>query len=342
MVSKGMVATVLAAVGGVVALRTVGRPEPMDFRGRSVVITGGSRGLGLVLARQLASEGARLTLLARDQAELNRAEQELSAKGAEVLAFPCDVRYQREVESAVERIIQRFGTIDVLINNAGIIQVGPLEHMEVADFEDAMATHMWGPLYTMLASVPHMKKQGGGRIVNISSIGGKLSVPHLAPYSASKFALIGLSDGMRAELVKDKIHVTTVAPGLLRTGSHYNALFKGRNREEFSWFAIADGLPLTSISAERAAQQIIEACRKGEPELTITIQARAASIMNNAFPGLTAKLMMLTTRLLPAATPDKEKGRENHTGWESQSPLAPSPLTQLVDKAAEENNEAKK
>ena len=88
----------------------------------------------------------------------------------------------------------------MLVNNAGIIQVGPLEHMTIDDFEEAMATHFWGPLFTILAALPHMRGRGGRRIVNISSIGGKIAVPHLLPYTASKFALTGLSEGLRAEL----------------------------------------------------------------------------------------------------------------------------------------------
>jgi NAD(P)-dependent dehydrogenase (short-subunit alcohol dehydrogenase family) len=168
-------------------------------------------------------------------------------RGAEVLAFPSDVRDRRQAQSAVARAIARYGRIDVLINNAGVIQSGPVEHLEVEDFEQAMAVHLWGPLYTMLAAIPHMRRQGGGRIVNIASIGGKVAVPHLLPYCTSKFALVGLSDGMRAELAKDNIRVTTVCPGLMRrpfqTGADRTRrlacfVFPGRNRNLYR----ADGL----------------------------------------------------------------------------------------------------
>ena len=164
-----------------------------------MVITGGSRGLGWLLARQLAGEGARLTIVARTQADLDKAAADLRAHGAEVLAFPCDVRDRQQAAGRSAAGDQRFGRLDVLINNAGIIQVGPLEHMQQADFEDALAIHLWGPFYTMQAAIPAMREQGGGRIVNIASIGGLVAVPHLSPYSASKFALVGLSDGVRAE-----------------------------------------------------------------------------------------------------------------------------------------------
>lgn len=332
------VATLAAGLGVLLAGKALLRQRNrISFAGRSVVITGGSRGLGLVLARLLAAQGARLTLLARDPEELEHARVSLVAQGAEVLTVPCDVRSQPEVEAAIARVIEQYGRIDVLINNAGIIQVGPLDHMQVEDFMDAMSIHAWGPLYTMLAALPQMRQQGEGRIVNISSIGGKVAVPHLLPYSTSKFALTGLSEGMRSELAADNILVTTVCPGLMRTGSHFNAQFKGQRRAEFTWFALGDALPTNSISAQRAARQIIEACRYGRPELIITVQARALVIINALFPGFVARTTALVNRLLPA--PTTPEGDASRSGWESRSPLAPSLLTSLADKAAEEHNE---
>src|SRR5204862_4688180 len=134
----------------------------------------------------------------------------------------------------------------VLINNAGVITVGPFEDFSKADFDEAMAIHFWAALYTLKAALPHMRKAGGGRVVNISSIGGKVGVPHLAAYCASKFALTGFSQSIRAELAKDNIRVTTVAPGLMRTGSHVNAKFKGNHAAEFAWFSVSSGTPLIS------------------------------------------------------------------------------------------------
>jgi NAD(P)-dependent dehydrogenase (short-subunit alcohol dehydrogenase family) len=218
-----------------------------------------------------------------------------------------------------------------------VIQVGPIEHMQIEDFENAMAVHLWGPLYTMLAAIPHMKRQGGGRIVNISSIGGRVAAPHLVPYAASKFALVGLSDGMRAELAKDGIKVTTVAPGLMRTGSPPNALFKGQHRAEYAWFSISDALPLLSIDAPSAARQIIEACRHGDPELTITLRARLLAKANALFPGLTARMIALGNRMLPG--PTDEAGNEIRSGWQSQSSVSPSILTRLSDRATDQNNQ---
>src|SRR5206468_5445072 len=200
------------------------------LRGRVVVISGGSRGLGLVLARYVCARGGgNVALIARDPEELARAKADLAPHGSVVLTIECDLLDAEQIRPAVRRIIDRFGKIDILINNAGIIEVGPLEHMTPEDFERAMQLHFWAPFELISRVVPEMRIWGGGRIVNISSIGGKVAVPHLAPYSASKFALTGFSDAIRAELARDNIHVTTVAPGMMRTGSHVNARFKGKH-----------------------------------------------------------------------------------------------------------------
>lgn len=327
------VALLLGAAAGIV----LGRPRKrFSFRGQSVIITGGSRGLGLELARQLAAQRARLTLIARDLMELKRAERELTSMGAEVLTISCDIRQQKEVIEAVARTVTAMGRVDVLINNAGIIQVGPMDEMSLTDFEDAMAVHFFGPLYFTLAALPHMKAANGGRIVNISSIGGKVAVPHLLPYTASKFALTGLSEGLRAELRQKNILITTVCPGLMRTGSARNAMIKGRYQREFAWFSISSSLPLLSTSVERAATKIIEGCRRGRPRVVIGANTRLALLLNEIAPGATAKLSAIANRLLPA--PDSGTG-EFKMGYESHSKWSPSWLTQLNDQAAWKNNE---
>ena len=204
------------AIGSALLSRGLRGTRRMDFNGRIVVITGGSRGLGLLLARQLAEEGAHVTIAARDEAELDRAHEDLASRGAKTHVVVCDVGVREQAERLIHETVERHGRIDLLINNAGVMKVGPLDHMEHADFEEAMAVHFWGPLHTTLAAVPAMRRQGGGRIVNISSIGGKIGVPHLTPYCASKFALTGLSDSLRGELARDQIFVTTVCPGMMR------------------------------------------------------------------------------------------------------------------------------
>ncbi len=332
-----LVPTMIIGATAFAAARRARQARRIDFRGRVVLITGGSRGLGLLLARELADEGARLALLARDEATLERARIELVGRGAEVLTLPCDVGERDAVTAAVGQIVARYGQIDAVINNAGIIAAGPLEHMAVADYEAAMAAHFWGPLYVILAALPHLRQREGARIVNIASVAGQLAIPHLTPYSASKSALVGLSDGLRAELAHVGIRVTTVNPGLLRTGSPPNATFKGNHRAEYALFAGLAALPLASIDAQRAARQVLDACRHGDAELTITWQAKALILAQTLAPGLVGELLALTTRLLPG--PTGPEGDEPRTGRESQSPFAPSPLTALSDRAARRNNE---
>ena len=309
----------------------------IDFAGKTVVIFGGSRGLGLVLARQFATEGATLVLVARDAGELSRAQADLSDRGASVTFHPCDITDQQQVSSTIDAIVTAHRTIDVLVNDAGIIEVGPLDHMTIDDFQRAMATHFWGPLTTILASLPHMRRSGARRMVNISSIGGKVAMPHLLPYSASKFALAGLSEGLHAELAAEGFVVTTVCPGLMRTGSTYNARFKGQHRREFAWFHTAASLPGFTIGAERAARQIVDACRYGDAELIITPAARLGVIARTLAPQTVARLMSLTNRLLPSATGNG--GVDSRSGWQSVSRHVPSTLTSLSDRASMLNNE---
>ena len=331
----GLVAGFGAAV---VAARLVRARFAISFEGRVVVITGGSRGLGLVMARRLVDEGARVVLLARDVEELGRARDELLARGTgDVMTIRCDVRRRAEVRAAIDTVLDRWRTVDILINNAGVIQVGPLEHMEHEDFENAMATHFWGPLHLMLEITPIMRHRRFGRIVNISSIGGRIAVPHLAPYSASKFALTGLSDAVRAELAPHGIRVTTVCPGLMRTGSPVNAQVKGQHEAEYAWFAIADSLPGFSISAGHAADQILSACAHGDAELTIGLPARAAVMLNAIAPSWLARMTALATRLLPG--PGGPHGDRPKRGRDSESRWAPSVATTLTDRAAILNNE---
>jgi NAD(P)-dependent dehydrogenase (short-subunit alcohol dehydrogenase family) len=331
------IAAAAAGACGLVLNRLTRTAQALDFYGKSVLIFGGSRGLGLEIARQLAGEGAYVTLAARDAEELERARIDLDDRGFSATTIPCDIRDRRDVEAAIQRVITEHGAIDVLINDAGIIQVGPVELMTVADFENAMATHFWGPLYAILAALPHMRHAGERRIVNISSIGGKIAVPHLVPYSASKFALTGLSEGLRAELARDGFSVTTVCPGLMRTGSTYNAQFKGQHRQEFAWFHVSDSMPLLSTSAQRAASQIIEACRHGDPELIITPAARLAVAMNGVSPSFTQRMLAIAGWLMPSA--GDADSDDTRSGWQSVSRHVPSAITTLADRATAENNE---
>ncbi len=322
----------IAIAGCAYALR---RYRRIDFAGKTVLISGASRGLGLELARRFAAEHANVVLLARDQERLTEAAQELKRYGIVTATQQCDVTKPEEVRRAVTSVIDEFRSIDVLVNNAGIIQVGPAENMNRDDYADALAVHFWAPFNLVAEVLPHMKGQGSGRIVNITSIGGKVAVPHLAPYVASKFALVGFSEAMRAELIKDGIYVTTVVPGLMRTGSHINAFFKGQHQKEYALFSIANAL--FSTSSERAARQILEACRYGKAEVIITTQARLLQLANCLFPNITAEVLGLVSWGLPSTRPGE--GNALKPGWQSQSFIAPSVLTRTADRVIRRNKE---
>ena len=324
-----------AAVVGVGMTLLSRRLRRIDLHGASVVISGGSRGLGLELAREFARKGAALTLLARDEPELSRARDELLASDADVLIVPCNVSDREQCVRAMRIVRDVRKRIDVLVNVAGIIQVGPLENLEDADFESAMGVHFWGPYHLSMEAISTMKALGGGRIVNISSIAGLVATPHLLPYDASKFALTGFSTGLRTELARHRIYVTTVCPGLMRTGSHVNAEFKGRHDDEFTWFSLGSGLPIFSVNARRAARKIVEACRTARPMLIISPQARLLHLANAIFPNTVARLMSSVARLLPAPG----DGSKRRLGWESRSSIAPSILTWPADRNIARNNE---
>ncbi len=281
--------------------------ETIDLRDRVVVLTGGSRGLGLELARVFAEQGARLALLARDPAELDRAA---GLVGQPVLLVPCDVTDLDQVRHAVARIVERHGHVDVLVNNAGTIEVGPFEHMRDDDWEAAMDLHFRAPLDMVRACLPHMGR--GGRIANVSSIGGLVGLPHLAPYSASKHALVGLSDSLRAELAPRGIAVTTVCPWLMRTGSPPHVLVKGRHEEEYRWFVTVDTLPVFSQRAEQAARRIVRAIRRGDARVVTAFQGRVAVALDTLAPGVFSWAMRAFETFLP--TPVAEGGDEGVRG----------------------------
>jgi NAD(P)-dependent dehydrogenase (short-subunit alcohol dehydrogenase family) len=334
---------VAAGVSGALAALTLwsSRRGSYDLQGKVVLITGGSRGLGLVLARQAAAEGARVAICARDEAELERARLdlvELADDAAAIVVLTCDITDATEVRMMVAEVERHLGPVDVLINNAGIITAGPLENLDTRDFEECMNTHFWAPFHTMQAVLPAMRRRGEGRIVNISSLGGKVAIPHMAPYTASKFALTGLSEGFRTELSRYGIPVTTVCPGLLRTGSAGHALVKGQHKKEFAVFSIADSLPGLTMSAEQAAREIWNACRRGDGEVILSLPAKLLALFHGVLPGTTTDVLGWLNRTLPSPA-ESGSGNERRKGYQSESALSRSPLTILNQKAARKNNE---
>ena len=326
-----------AVLGGVEAAHLLLRESRrVSLRGKVTLITGGSRGLGLVLAREFAARGARVAICARSERELKRVREEFADSGWPLLAVTCDVGVRSEVGRMVEVVREKIGDIDILVNNAGTILVGPAENQETEAFEDAMQTNFWGPFYAIREVVPQMQRRRFGRIVNIASIGGKVAFPHLLPYSTSKFALVGYSEGLRAELTKYNVLVTTVCPGLMRTGSPRNADFTGQPEKEYAWFAISDSLPLASIGAQSAARKIIDACVHGEAEIHLGVTAKLGALFQGCAPGATAEMLSVIDRFMPEALPGRARTQK---GAYSESGATENVSTLLTREAEIANNQ---
>jgi short-subunit dehydrogenase len=310
--AKSMASGIGAAAAFTLYSAARARARRKMVSGQVVLITGGSRGLGLALAREFASLGCRLALCARDEVELERAQQTLAREGHESFTFTCDISDRDAVTAMVDAVNRHYGQIDILVNNAGEILVSPFENLKIADFERAMAVMFWGPLYATLAVLPMMKARRQGRIANVTSIGGKVSVPHLASYNCAKAAAVAFSDTLRNEVRQFGVEVTTVIPGLMRTGSHVNATFKGDHAAEASWFGTAASLPLLSMSPERAARLVVTAICAGKTEAMLGVSAKILSRAQTLLPGLTAEALRLGNALLPKGSSDdsKQTGRD--------------------------------
>lgn len=321
----------LCAGGAAIVVSQVLRGrQKTRLTGKVVLITGSSRGLGLALAEEFGRRGARLVLTARDPWELERARQALVERRAvqsadDVLVIPADLRQEQEAAAVVEQATARFGRIDVLVNNAGVITVGPVENQRIEDFHDVMDSNFFTGVHCAMAALPQMLERRSGTIVNITSIGGKIPVPHLLPYTASKFAAVGFSEGLHAELRSRGVHVLTVCPGLMRTGSHVNALFSGDAQSEYRWFSVSANTPGLAASAASAARTIVNAMVAGRTEVVITPHAAAAARLASVAPEAIAAAMSLANRLLPKPVPGKTEPRRG-AEVRPQSKLQPSSI----------------
>lgn len=324
------------ALAGLAGVRIVSRLlGARTLTGEVTFITGGSRGLGLAIASECARRGSHVAIAARDEDTLERAAAGLRDKGARVLPLVCDVRDPEQIASAIRRAHAVFGRIDTLVNNAGVIMAGPAQTMTQDDYREAMDTHFWAMYHAVEAVLP-LFEPGRGRIVNITSIGGKVSVPHLLPYSTSKFAAVGYSEGLRAELAGKGVCVTTVAPGLMRTGSPRNAFFKSQHRKEYAWFSLADTMPGMSIAASSAARSIVDAALRGRAEIILSLPAAFIALVHGVAPGFTSNIMGIAARLLPGPGGIRA---QRVTGAASESALTKSPLTALGRKAELDYNQ---
>lgn len=320
MASVGVAAGATAATAaGALAWRAWRKRREENLEGRAVLITGGSRGLGFALAREFLAQGARVAICARDAAEVESARKKLAAEAGEepgrVFARVADLRREDDARELIAATQARFGFLDVLVNNAGVMQVGPWEQMTDADYQEALDVHVWAPLRLSRLVLPKMIARGRGRIVNIASIGGVVPVPHMLPYTLSKFALVGMSEALRAEVYRHGVRVTVICPWLTRTGSQEGAKFKGHYDREFAWFAAAGASPLIAQSPEAAARRVVLATRRGEARVVLGLPGKLAALLHGVAPGLTANLMAQANRLLPrpdAAGQEPRAGRDSY------------------------------
>ncbi|GHF64848.1 ketoacyl reductase [Streptomyces mashuensis] len=309
------------------------------LEGQAALVTGSSRGLGLLTARELARRGCAVMLCARDAAELARAERFVGEAGGRVASVAADLTAPDAARRVVDATKDAFGSLDVLVNNAGLIQVGPLGATTEDDFRSAMELMYFAPLRLTLAALEGMRERGRGRIVNVSSIGGRIPAPHLLPYDAAKFAAAGLSEGLRAELAREGISVTTVLPGLMRTGSHTAARFSGQAEREYAWFATAAALPLLSMDAERAARAIVRAAERRRPELVLTVPAKAAVRLHGVAPATTTRVLSVAARLLPGPGEEPQRLVPGHVAARRAASPVLGRLTVLNDRAARRYNQ---
>jgi short-subunit dehydrogenase len=246
--------------------------------------------------------------------------------GSIVLDVICNVTDPSSVGVAVGTVEHNLGPIDVLVNNAGIMAVAPLLNQSERHFQEAMDTNFYGAMHTIFAILPGMLARREGSIVNVASIGGLVAVPHMLPYTASKFALVGFSRGLHAEVKSRGINVLTVCPWLMRTGSHLHATVGGNKAAEYGWFSLGATLPLVAIPAQVAARQIVEATAKGKSELLISAWALIASRIAANAPTWTAAFLSLVNRALPSARPLSGDAQTEGQDIQGAAPLLPNAL----------------
>ena len=311
-------------------------PSPGRRAKRPVaIVTGASRGLGFLIARELARLGYDLVLCARSADGLRAAETDLVRTGVEVATVAADVGKRDEAQSVVAEAERRFGRLDVLVLNAGVIQVGPAATMSEADYAAAMDVMFWGALHVSRAAMPLLRRSRGN-VLAVTSVGGKLPAPHLLPYTAAKHAAVGFAEGLRVEMIREGVSVTVGVPGLMRTGSPRNALFSGDGVAESRWFTAAANLPLVSMDAERAARRLVKATLRRRPEIILTPLAKLGTRAHAMAPCTSLRLVSLVNRLLP----NDDDGDRTVAGHRLRDHLRPlAGLARRDDEAAVRNHE---
>jgi short-subunit dehydrogenase len=226
----------------------------MELQDKVVVVTGASMGIGEEIAKLFAVRGATVVLSSRDAARVEQARARI-ANQERTAAVACDVCDPAQVQALVERTCSRYGRIDVWVNNAGYGLMDSVAEMNMRECRRMFDTNLFGAIECMQAVVPVMQKQGGGAIINISSIAGHIAVPYMSAYGATKHALNCISTAARVELKKHNIHVLTVCPGYIATDFAVNAV-RGPNAMRMGAAA------KRGITADRVARAVLDGYRK--------------------------------------------------------------------------------
>ena len=255
------------------------------LKGKVAVVTGASSGIGEAAARELASRGAYVVLAARAAERLESLRREISASGGRVLAVRTDVSERDSVEAMVEKSVEAFGALDVLVNNAGLGLSGRVAELRLEDLRHVFEVNTIGPLNCIQASLPRMRR--GGRIINVSSVVGRRSVPKVGGYCATKFALNALSDALRVEIADRGITVTSVYPGTTRTAFRENSR---RTRDE------KRGWRPRGVTPERVAQRIATAAGEGPRDVYVRLSDRLYVMATILLPGLTDRALRAWAR----------------------------------------------
>lgn len=247
----------------------------MKLSNQVAVITGASEGIGAAIARRFAGDGARVVLAARSEEKLEALAEELGSERA--LAVPTDVTDAEQVKRLMARTREHFGGLDILVNNAGVGLYASVAEMAWADFEQMWKVNFFGVVRCIREALPDLRERRG-MVVNISSVAGKLAIPYLTGYCASKFALNAFSTGLRMELAQAGVRVVVVCPGTVRTPFHQSAFRSNRLPEVFAQRSRG------GISAERVAAATLRAVVRERREVVVPWRLRLAVGFRNLLP----------------------------------------------------------
>ena len=275
----------------------------MGFEGKAVLITGASSGIGRASAAEFARRGARVILVSREEGRLGRARAELEELGAGVTAYRCDVSDRRAVEEMSGRVLEEFGSVDVLVNNAGFVVYGPVLDIATDEIEAQMNTNYFGMVYCIKGFLPSMLEKKSGHIVNVASVAASVGLPKMASYCASKFAMLGFSEALKHELQGSGVGVTVVSPIMVRTDFFRHPSFG--DMPNFS----------ASLSPATVARAVVRAARSPRLEIIVPSAVRGAVWAKQTFPYL----------VNPALSRAFRGGRPGSGGYSESSSAPPDP-----------------